>query len=135
MTTSEIAKIDIIDAAHAWVGTPFARGASVKSAGCDCVGLIEGILGEFGQPIIERANISLFEGLSKVCTQIALLEAAPGDIILFSNLETIGEYHCAILADNNQIIHAHWSRGVVLNSYGNWFKSRAICAFKIKGTN
>ena len=38
-----IAREQIVAAARGWVGTPYHHQASVKGAGCDCLGLIRGV--------------------------------------------------------------------------------------------
>ncbi len=44
-----IAREKIVAAARAWVGTPYHHQASVKGAGCDCLGLIRGIWRELAR--------------------------------------------------------------------------------------
>ncbi len=41
--SSTISRIQIIDAARSWIGTPYVHQASAKGAGSDCLGLIRGV--------------------------------------------------------------------------------------------
>lgn len=37
-----VSRLQIIDAARDWIGTPYVHQASAKGAGCDCLGLLRG---------------------------------------------------------------------------------------------
>jgi cell wall-associated NlpC family hydrolase len=39
---------DIVRQARTWIGTPFHHQARLKSKGCDCLGLIVGVVDELG---------------------------------------------------------------------------------------
>ncbi|MDD3181310.1 MAG: hypothetical protein PHD48_00665 [Alphaproteobacteria bacterium] len=39
---NNLSRMDAVTEARAWLGTPFHYQASVKGAGCDCIGLIKG---------------------------------------------------------------------------------------------
>ena len=43
MTQAHIPRERILSIAHQWIDTPYQHQASVKGAGCDCLGLIRGI--------------------------------------------------------------------------------------------
>ena len=43
MTQSHIPRERILSIARDWIDTPYQHQASVKGAGCDCLGLIRGI--------------------------------------------------------------------------------------------
>jgi len=34
---------DIVEAARAWLGTPYHHQASLRGVGCDCLGLVRGV--------------------------------------------------------------------------------------------
>jgi len=34
---------EVVAAARAWLGTPYRHRASVRGAGCDCLGLLRGV--------------------------------------------------------------------------------------------
>lgn len=128
----------LVEVCHQWLGTPFLENASLRGIGCDCVGLLEGVLGEFNIPTPPRKGMDLPNGLSRVCDEIAIEALGAGDILLFNSfyeapIARTFQYHCAILVKRQRIIHAHWSQGVVENTYGNWFSARTIGAFRIKG--
>jgi cell wall-associated NlpC family hydrolase len=91
-------KIDAAIAAEAgaWIGTPFVWGQSVKGQGCDCKGLIAGVLRELGRPEADsvyglmadyRADrpvpaATLLEGFERLFERADKL--APGHILLLN---------------------------------------------------
>lgn len=126
---------DLVSASYEWLGTPFYANLRNKGIGCDCAGLIEGILAEFQIPFPERGAFSLQKGLMYFADEVDKNNASVGDILLFNNFGEANQFHCALLVDGGKIIHAHWSQGVVLNTYGNWFFARTIGVYRIKGVN
>ena len=96
----------IVTRAREWIGTPFAHQAGLKQVGCDCLGLIFGVLREVGAPIKvsgghayhyedESNFVRLKEALSCWLTPEPLAQA--GSIGLFSKEERTA--HLAIFAD------------------------------------
>jgi NlpC/P60 family putative phage cell wall peptidase len=116
--------------ARSWLGTPFVDGASVKGAGCDCIGLMEALGRSAGLPVPERAARSLEDGLGAVLIrQPAGTAAQPGDVILLARERGGPPQHAALVTGAGTLIHAHWSQGVVENSYGRWFEERTVAVF------
>jgi|APTNR8051073442_1049403.scaffolds.fasta_scaffold00680_12 cell wall-associated NlpC family hydrolase len=123
--------------ARTWLLTPFMIGASVKGQGCDCAGLLEGVFRELGHVVPSRRATNLCEALESVdyltpsdCFQI-------GDILLFSQICGASEpenFHAGILVENNYLIHSHWTRGVTINRFGNWFQTRLRKSYRYTGT-
>ncbi|MFZ1416647.1 MAG: hypothetical protein WAS73_19035 [Defluviicoccus sp.] len=84
----------IINEARSWLGTPYHHQAALKGVGCDCIGLLKGIFASFGGIVdlpadysptwhVHRAEERLRAGLARYSTEIPLLSARPGDILLF----------------------------------------------------
>ena len=111
---------DIIGIAKSCIGTPFIVGASIANVGCDCAGLLEIILRSLGREIPKR-NQTLKNAIQSTLKMVDIPQV--GDVILLQNNDDL---HCGILCENNILIHAHWSRGVVENTYGRWFRTRTI---------
>lgn len=122
----------IVDIARKLKGTPFKDGLCAPLIGCDCAGLLEIILKEIGQEVPKRGTQNLKAALLENLIKKPLEAAIYGDVILFQNPHIISEYHCAILTKENTIIHSHWSRGITENTFGHWFRSRAIMAFSFR---
>ena len=121
---------EIIAISREMLGTPFRVGMALKDVGCDCAGLIEIILRQLGQDVPKR-NQPLSQAL-----KIAMDETktqSVGDVVLFKSNTNEADFHCGIFTGENTIIHAHWSQGVVENSFGNWFKKRVVAFYSFKG--
>ena len=45
-----MARPEVVTAARGWIGTPYVHQASVRGAGCDCLGLLRGVWRELIGP-------------------------------------------------------------------------------------
>ena len=125
MTQPHIPRERILSIARDWIDTPYQHQASVKGAGCDCLGLIRGIWREiYGyEPInvpaytpdwAEALGEETLLQASKTCLKpIAKNAAKPGDVLLFRMAPRVPCKHIAILSAPDRIIHAYWGRAVV----------------------
>ncbi|HEX3653722.1 MAG TPA: hypothetical protein VHU18_12965 [Rhizomicrobium sp.] len=85
----------IIAVARSWIGTPYVHQASLKQAGCDCLGLLRGVWRElYGEEPEETPPYSLdwaeatgaetlYMALRRHAREIGFERLAPGDIALF----------------------------------------------------
>ena len=125
MTQSHIPRERILSIARDWIDTPYQHQASVKGAGCDCLGLIRGIWREIygDEPIdvpaytpdwAEALGEETLLQASKTCLKpIAKNAVKPGDVLLFRMAPRVPCKHIAILSTPDRIIHAYWGRAVV----------------------
>lgn len=122
------ARAHLVGLARGWLGTPFCHGASRRGAGCDCLGLILGLMREWrGQapcaPPYGPAGGSdadgavLLEGLAHhlnpVLPGAALL---PGQVLLFALNPGRAARHLGLCSAGGQgarFIHAYGRHGVV----------------------
>jgi cell wall-associated NlpC family hydrolase len=120
---------DVVVEARSWLGTPFAAGASVKSVGADCAGLVEGVARDLGVRLPARtdAGDDLVWAATHSLRQIERVEA--GALILIAKDPGGPPLHAAFVTDTETIIHAHWRAGVVENRYGAWFVRRTTHIF------
>jgi len=125
MTQTHIPRERILSIARDWIDTPYQHQASVKGAGCDCLGLIRGIWREiYG---VEPLDVPSYtpdwaEGLGQetllaaaqsCLSPIAKSDVQPGDIMLFRMTPRVPCKHIAVMSAPNRIIHAYWGRAVV----------------------
>ena len=101
----------IIEIARSWIGTPYVHQASVKGAGCDCLGLLRGVWRELGREEPEsvpnyspdwaeaRGEETLYAALKRHFREVA--EPAPGDIALFRMAPRGPAKHCGIVAEKD----------------------------------
>lgn len=123
--TPIITRNQIIEAARLWIDTPYQHQASVKQAGCDCLGLVRGIWREFygDEPITvppytpnwaeENGQETLLNAASNYLNSRPKTESQAGDILLFRMAVNSPVKHMAILSAPDKIIHAYWGRAVV----------------------
>jgi len=125
MTQPYIPRGAILSAAKGWIDTPYQHQASVKGAGCDCLGLIRGIWREIygDEPLktpaytpdwAEALGQETLLNAAKTCLNPISKDAAePGDVLLFRMAPRVPCKHIAILSAPDRIIHAYWGRAVV----------------------
>ena len=122
----------IIEAARAWIGTPYQHQASCRGAGCDCLGLIRGVwrdlYGAMDWAEAEAAEL-MRDAARRHCHEIALREAGPGDVLMFRMVRNGPARHAGILSDPGHIIHACSGHAVREEPLGSWAR-RAAYAFR-----
>ncbi|MEM8772632.1 MAG: NlpC/P60 family protein [Pseudomonadota bacterium] len=147
--SSTISRIQIIDAARGWLGTPYVHQASAKGAGCDCLGLVRGVWRELygGEPEAPPAytpdwNERLWRGSGG---PEALLDAArrhmierkdgfePGDILVFRVAADGPAKHCGIATAPDHFIHAYAGREVLEGWLSRWWRDRLVGVFTFPG--
>lgn len=136
---------DIITAAREWCGTPYRHQASVKGVGCDCLGLIRGvwrdIYGEEPQaappysPDWAEAGggETLAEAARRHMKEIAIADAAPGDVLLFHWRNHLPAKHAGLLVSATRMVHAQEGAAVAEVSLSNWWQRRIAFAFRFPG--
>jgi len=140
---------EVIAAARAFLGTPYCHQAATRGAGCDCVGLVRGVLlGLTGRdpgpaPGYHRdwAEASGAETLIAAArlhlVEIGVANARPGDVLLFRFRPRRPAKHAAILAhgpdDAPTLVHALERIGVVEVPLTPWWQRRIAAAFALPG--
>lgn len=137
---------DIVAIARSWIGTPYVHQASVKGAGCDCLGLLRGVWRELkGEEPQDAPPYSpdwaeatgeepFYNALSHHLTQIALPDLAPGDIALFRMTRSGPAKHCGVVADKGgvfSLIHARQNRRVGEEPFSELWRTKLAFAFRI----
>jgi NlpC/P60 family putative phage cell wall peptidase len=136
-----IARSAVLAEAREWIGTPYVHQASAKGAGCDCLGLVRGLWRAlygaepeappaYTPDWAERAGAeTLLEAARRHLREVAVSEAAPGDVLLFRMHAQAPVKHCAVLDEDSRIIHAYWGRAVVRSRFAPWWRARCAAAF------
>ena len=146
---STISRIQIIDAARGWLGTPYVHQASAKGAGCDCLGLVLGIWRELygGEPEAPPAYTPDWnERHWKAGGREKLLDAArrnlieradksfePGDVLVFRVAADGPAKHCGVAVAPDRFIHAYAGRAVIESWLSRWWRERLAGAFILPG--
>lgn len=129
----------VVATARMWLDTPYQHQASVRGAGCDCLGLIRGIWRALygAEP---EAPPNYTPDWAEECGQETLLQAArrwlrptddpqPGDVLLFRMRDGSPCKHIGILAAPDRLIHAYWGRAVVESWLDPFWSRRLAHAF------
>lgn len=135
----------VVEAARAWLGTPYRHQASVRGEGADCLGLVRGLWRELVGPEPEplpayRADWAevggeenLLAAARRWLTEKPVADAVAGDVLMFRMAAGCPVKHCAILTDaagaEPRMIHAYWGRSVVESWMGAWWRRRLVAAF------
>lgn len=136
-------RMDVVIEARAWLDTPFHHQASVKGAGCDCIGLIKGVgvalsLVDYNPASPQAqafANYSILpnsrrmrEGLATWLAEIPLHEATLADIYFMAWGHE--PQHVALITDKG-IIHSYSSVGkVVEHALDDSWLRRIVAAYR-----
>ncbi len=138
---------DIISQARTWLGTPFHHQARLKGKGCDCLGLIVGVVDElglkdkFGQPLSGYDEVTyskepdgayLMQKLTELLEEVPLTQAQAGDLALFTVRDN--PQHMAFLTDHEDtlgMVHSYApARRVVEHRLDDDWKSRLVKVFR-----
>lgn len=140
-----ISRQAVLAEAREWIGTPYQHQASVKGAGCDCLGLIRGVWRALygGEPEAapaytpdwaERAGEeTLLAAAQRHLLELPIAQASPGDVLLFRMDAQSPAKHAAILDEDGRLIHAYWGRAVVRSRFAPWWRARCAGAFAFPG--
>ncbi|MEX0286757.1 MAG: NlpC/P60 family protein [Paracoccaceae bacterium] len=131
----------VVNAARSWIGTPYVHQASVKGAGCDCLGLVRGVWRDVigAEPVsvpaysMDWSEPQGDERLWRAATNVLRpVDRAPepGDVILFRMRSGAVAKHLGILTGPRQFIHAYSGRGVVESALSTPWQRRIVAQFE-----
>jgi NlpC/P60 family putative phage cell wall peptidase len=144
-----IEREDVVRAAREWIGTPYAHQASVKGAGCDCLGLLRGVWralhGEDAEtpppysPDWAEATgeETLYAAMKRHLVEIDPRTIAPGDIALFRMMPRGPAKHCGIVGKKKSgltLIHARQNKRVSEEIFSSQWKRRMSAGFRLANT-
>ena len=135
----------IISTARQWIGTPYVHQQSVKGAGCDCLGLIRGVWREIVGPEPETAppytsdwgerfgQEQLWQVCERHLTFIRKNDYIAGDVVLFRWRPDLPAKHCAIVSNDNHMIHALQNHDVQEVAIPTSWQRKIVAAFSFPG--
>lgn len=138
--------LEIVRAAREWIGTPFHFGSATKHVGCDCIGLLVGVLRELDTSWLtiqtEYALDSsvclcgdyLQHSLNDVLRRKNDFEEGMGDILLFRFNSRFASQHVGIQSGtevSGQFIHACATNGVSEVYLNESWKSRILARYTV----
>jgi predicted ribosomally synthesized peptide with SipW-like signal peptide len=89
----------VVEFAKQFLGNPYVWGGTSLTDGADCSGYVLSIYANFGIPLNRVAEDQMANG-----TPIEVSEAKPGDLIFYSDGESV--YHVVMYIGDGQCIHA-----------------------------
>lgn len=134
----------LLNETRSWIGTPYVHQASIKGAGCDCLGLLRGVWrGVFGREPEEvpaytadwseaSRDERLWRAAERVLAPKELNDDAPGDILLFRMRAGSVAKHLGIAASvgpEASFIHAYSGHGVVESPLSAPWRRRIVARF------
>jgi len=131
----------VVAAARGWLGTPYHDQASVKGAGCDCLGLARGVWREvvgpeplpvppYSRDWGEQGPFEvLADGAGRWMHLVPVADAGPGALVLFRMRRGAIAKHIGILTSERSFIHAYEGLGVVDEPLTTAWARRIALAF------
>lgn len=109
----------IVAAARTWIGTPYRHQASIRGVGCDCIGLVRGVLRDLGHRVPAKlpayapdwaetgGREILLEGLRRQFFAVDGHQRGPGRVVVFRWRDGAIAKHAGILTAADRMIHVH----------------------------
>jgi NlpC/P60 family putative phage cell wall peptidase len=134
----------VVTEARAWIGTPYVHQASVRGAGCDCLGLIRGVwrtvIGPEPQAIPAYSRDWSEPQGDEVLWRASLRHllakpvdaAAPGDVLLFRMRRDAVAKHLGVqssVGPRPGFIHAYSGHGVIESALSAPWARRVVARF------
>jgi NlpC/P60 family putative phage cell wall peptidase len=137
---------DIVAIARGWIGTPYVHQASVRQAGCDCLGLLRGVWREATgeEPEVPPAyspdwaestrRETLRDAMARHFAVIDPAALGPGDVALFRMRRGGPAKHCGIVAGGPgtlTLIHARQNHRVAEEMLTPSWRRKLAYAFRL----
>jgi NlpC/P60 family putative phage cell wall peptidase len=141
MTEDAAMRERVVAIARSWIGTPYLHQASLKGAGCDCLGLVRGIWRELygAEPEAMPAyspdwaeaggRETLADAARRHMMECARDEQGEGLLLLCRFRLHLPARHAVISAPGNMMIHAQEGAGVCEVPLSPWWRRRVAFAF------
>ncbi len=137
-------RVEIVNAARAWIGTPYRHQAATLGAGCDCLGLVRGVWRQlYGEdpPVMPNYRADWRDGrhagdlLSAADRYLVRSAAGPmaGQVLLFRLGRSSLPRHCAIAVAADRFVHAQEGLGVVEANLSDGWRRRIAGIYDFPG--
>ena len=132
----------IVTEARRWIGTPYKHQASLRGAGCDCLGLLRGVwrevVGDEPEAVpaytpdwAEAAGReTLLEVAQRHLSEIDRDAFQAGDVLMFRWRPDLPVKHCAIASGTATMIHAYDGHEVQETAIPPSWRRRIAAAFR-----
>ncbi|MGF7160265.1 NlpC/P60 family putative phage cell wall peptidase [Rhodoligotrophos appendicifer] len=132
---------EIVSIARGWLGTPYRHQASLRGAGCDCIGLIRGVWREIGGREPKRlpayskdwaetgGEEALLNGLAAQFAHVPSDARKAGMVAVFRWRQSCAAKHAALLTGPDGMIHVHEGICVSEVAFCTWWQRRLAGVF------
>ena len=134
----------VVAEARLWIGTPYVHQASVKGAGCDCLGLIRGVWRALHGAEPEAVPAYTPDWSEPQRTEVLLAAAGrhmrqvrgdwlPGQVLLFRMRDGAVAKHLGIVTQSapaGAFVHAYFGHGVVESPLSAPWQRRIVARFE-----
>lgn len=136
---------DVVNAARAWIGTPYHHQASTCGIGTDCLGLVRGVFRTlYGREAevppaysCDWAEISRDETMLRAAERHLHVkpngEISEGDVILFRIKPHSVVKHAGIATSASSMVHAMEGMPVQDVKLTRWWRRRIVAVFSFPG--
>lgn len=131
----------VVEAAIAWLGTPYRHQGSLKGVGCDCLGLVRGVWRELygaepedpGPYAADWAEAGgedkLLEAARRYCCEKPGDRLAAGDLVIFRWRPNAPAKHAGIMVAPDSFIHAYQGQAVLVSALVPHWRRRIAGVF------
>ena len=142
--TERLTSEDVVAAARSWIGTPYLHQASMRGAGCDCLGLVRGVwreligpepeyAGDYSPDWAEASGVErLAEAGDRHFRRVGIAALKAGHILLFRWRDTTPAKHLAIATSPASMIHAHDGAAVCEVAITPWWRRRIAYVLRFR---
>jgi NlpC/P60 family putative phage cell wall peptidase len=135
----------VVAIARTWIGTPYHHQASLLGVGCDCIGLVRGVMRElYGKepqdlPPYPRdwgdsnGSEDIIEAGRRHLIEVPLVDMGPGDVIAVRWRAHLVAKHTMIVSFGGRAIHAYNKAPVSEIHLSDWWRARIAVVFKLPG--
>ena len=125
-----------------WIGTPYRHQASLRGAGCDCLGLVRGVwraiythepepVPAYSPAWAEAGKTeTLLEAAFRHMRPVGIADALPGDVLVFRWRAHVPAKHVGIVSAPGRMIHAQENACVCEVALSDWWLRHIAGAFQ-----
>ncbi|MFN3953148.1 MAG: peptidase [Pararhodobacter sp.] len=141
------ARARLVALARGWIGTPYRHRASLRGVGCDCLGLILGVMRDWQGCAPARLppytpawdeiapREALWQGLSRHLAERAPASTwLPGQVVLFRMRSASVAKHLGLLSmvgPGARFIHAYGRHGTIESPLSGPWRARVVARFEL----
>lgn len=137
--TNHVERSAVADVVRSWIGTPYRHRASLKTCGCDCLGLLLGVWREMADQMPAdippyssvwadpRADETLLLASRRYLVPAKHYSVA--SVLIFRMRRSSPAKHAGIVVSNRSFVHAYQPHGVIETELSLAWRRRIVGTF------